>query len=572
MSFASISAPGVLANEKPPQLRLKWLLLLSLLFGFLATTVAAADEYADTSQPGWWNDPKESCVELRIEALYSTPLEFDGYHFCTDGIVRVGGYDDEVIIYLVPPGYTPWDMGMRAMAIRSEELEPEILALNDDDEVRIEGFLSVDRRCNGGMRAVPYQANEEDYPTVCYNYVEDLFADVGSLEVMGSAPGDPACIEINIDELYERPYDFDGKSVCFDARIAVEYEGMELFPIDWDVLAAENRYENDLPFGIDPGLNAFATERRGIRTGDLDHVQGRIGIDANCLPPNWRLSALETFCIPNRPIWVTQSEVTLLEHIPARERCIQISLEAVYADPELYAGKMFCTEGTTHFQDQDIYLLPDELQLSQDIDYLMDFSPWHFQEYFPTLPGQRTSVAGVYSIWDGCLTGYSLPYEVYADQPQPDCPTALSLELYDIEYLTDVDPWVDCREIDITALYEDPMVYDSQVICGVGHFNTELVEVGYYQHILTPDGTIPDVPLTGPIVTWLPASDAVPDTPFTGPDAHVRFVGYFDADNECFVEGQLALENGTLTQEQYAETRLRYNAATLNIAFAVYLD
>jgi len=116
------------------------------------------------------------------------------------------------------------------------------------------------------------------------------------------------------------------------------------------------------------------------------------------------------------------------------------------------------------------------------------------------------------------------------------------------------------------------MEYDSQVICGVGHFNTELVEVGYYQHILTPDGTIPDAPLTGPIVTWLPVSDALPDTPSMGPEARVRFVGYFDADNECFVEGQLALENGTLTQEQYPETCLRYDAATLNIAFAIYQD
>ncbi len=381
------------------------------------------------------------------------------------------------------------------------------------------------------------------------------------------------CQFIDILDLFERPNSFESRRVCFDARIAVAFEGMGLYPPDFNFFDGTTEEQESLPFGIEPGVNPFDTERRGIRTGDLVHVTGTVGIDHGCLPADWRTSDVMAFCIPNQPVWLSGSSVILIEHIPAREQCETVAIEDIYANPDRYAERMICTEAYTARQNFDYFLLPSGAELSEMTDYLMDLNPWHYRDHFPDVPGDRVSVAGAFVIIEGCFDGQALPVAAYENLQPVECPTVLSFELYDIENMTNLDPWDHCRNVAIEDLYADPMEYDSQLLCGEAIMLTELPDEGTYQHVLTANGTLPNAPFVGRIVTELHAADDLPATPFTGRSARVRFVGYFDAEDECFTVGREAMADGRITPDEFARTCLRSDGPSwIDLISSVYLD
>ena len=155
---------------------------------------------------------------------------------------------------------------------------------------------------------------------------------------------------MEIEALFEDPHAYNGKQICTEGMINVEFEGMRIYPSDRQSSPYSHTSLNlyyDMHFGEALDM--------GLRNRGWFRMEGFFTINEECwITPPYSDKENETFCIPSRPGHLVRPRILLLRRDPARDICTVVALENFAFDAVNWERSIICTHGQIHSMDSEL--------------------------------------------------------------------------------------------------------------------------------------------------------------------------------------------------------------------------
>ncbi len=248
-----------------------------------------------------------------------------------------------------------------------------------------------------------------------------------------------ACLRVGIEDLFANPHDYNETKICTEAMINVEFEGMKIYPPSHQ----SNPY-SDTSMNLYIGMSVSEALDRNFRNRDWVDVEGHFSINLDCFPEDPPIGRTEeTFCIPSRMGYLSQTSIEFIKRDPPRGVCEHIDLNTFDLDPDDFTRSVICARGRIAIRDAELYVVAENTTGEFNVTKALEINELFLDpEDWNMLPGDLVSIAGEL---DG---NYVSLFEIVVLERQPINET--------------------CLHVEVGQLYESPLSYADQVICTEG--------------------------------------------------------------------------------------------------------